>query len=245
MNEVKSHYTNHLGKFYSWMAGDFDTKSEEQKSFFNRNNIKPIQNGVAVDLGCGHGLQSIPLADLRYKVIAIDFNEDLLHELKTRTINSIEIIEDDLLHFDKHLSQPAELIVCMGDTLTHLASKNEVETLIKKACDNLIEGGKLILSFRDLTSPLNGSNRFLPVRSDDTKIHTCFLEYFDEHVQVYDLLHVKENQQWIQKISSYPKLILPIPLIKSFMNKAGFSVTCEEEINRMRYLIAEKNSSAS
>jgi hypothetical protein len=90
-----------------------------------------------------------------------------------------------------------------------------------------------------------GSNRFLPVRSDDSKIHTCFLEYFDEHVQVYDLLHVKENQQWVQKISSYPKLILPIPLIKSILNKVSFSVTCEEEINRMHYLIAEKNTSAS
>lgn len=240
MNEVKSHYTNHLGKFYSWMAGDFDTKSEEQKSFFNRNNIKPIQNGIAMDLGCGHGLQSIPLAKLGFKVKAIDFSKDLLHELKSRSINSIEIIEDDLARFDNHLSQPAELIVCMGDTLTHLATVTEVETLINKACDNLIEGGKLILSYRDLSSPLNGSNRFLPVRSDDTKIHTCFMEYFDEHVQVHDLLHVKEHQQWIQKISSYPKLILPISLIKSLMNKAGFSVTCEEEINRMFYLIAEK-----
>lgn len=240
MNEVKSHYTNHLGKFYSWMTGDFDTKSEEQKTFFSRNNIKPIQNGIAMDLGCGHGLQSIPLAELGFKIKAIDFSKDLLHELKSRTINSIEIIEDDFVRFDNHLSQPAELIVCMGDTLTHLTSLSEVETLINKASDNLIGGGKLILSYRDLSSPLNGSNRFLPVRSDHTKIHTCFLEYFDEHVQIYDLLHVKENQQWIQKVSSYPKLILPISLIKSFMNKAGFSVICEEEINRMLYLIAEK-----
>lgn len=239
MNVVKTHYDNHLGKFYSWMTGDFDAKSEEQKSFFIENNISPFQNGIAVDLGCGHGLQSIPLSALGYKVMAIDFNRGLLNELQSRT-SSIEIIEDDLMNFDNYLNQPAELITCMGDTITHLTSINEIETLIGKAGDHLTKGGKLILSFRDLSTPLYGSNRFLPVKSDNEKIHTCFLEYFDGYVQVHDLLHIRENNQWIQKVSSYPKLILPISLIKSFLIKANFSITSEEEINRLKYIISEK-----
>jgi 2-polyprenyl-3-methyl-5-hydroxy-6-metoxy-1,4-benzoquinol methylase len=36
---------------------------------------------LAIDLGCGHGLQSISLANLGFCVKAVDFNTQLLHHL--------------------------------------------------------------------------------------------------------------------------------------------------------------------
>ena len=35
---VKKHYDNHLGNFYSWVIGDFQSKSNEQLQFLK--NIK-------------------------------------------------------------------------------------------------------------------------------------------------------------------------------------------------------------
>ncbi len=240
MNPVKSHYDQHLGQFYSWMVGDFKVKSEEQKQFFQKNNLKPFYNQMAFDLGCGHGLQTLALAQLGYSVKAIDFNNNLLDELRAKADKHVEVIEDNLIHFDRYASQLSELIVCMGDTLTHLASMDEVEELVKKVQTNLVKGGKLVLSFRDLSIPLGGTDRFIPLKSDDTRIHTCFLEYFETHVQVYDLLHEKQNDKWVQKVSSYPKLILTPSLLYSYLESADLQLLHQEEINRVIYLIAEK-----
>jgi len=64
---VKEHYDNHLASFYEWMTGDFETKQKEQQDFFEKSRIKPLQNKIAIDLGSGHGLQSMPWRGLVFK----------------------------------------------------------------------------------------------------------------------------------------------------------------------------------
>ena len=56
---------------------------------------------------------------------------------------------------------------------------------------------------------LTGTARFLPVRADDQRILTCFLEYGPSHVTVHDLLHEREaGGAWRLQTSAYRKLRL-------------------------------------
>ena len=48
------------------------------------------------------------------------------------------------------------------------------------------------------------------VKNDDSRILTCFLEYFPHHVMVHDILYEKQGGKWIQKVGSYPKLRLDV-----------------------------------
>src|SRR5689334_10964766 len=97
---AKEHYERHLGNFYSWMAGDFTEKQQEQERFFLSNHIQAKLSGQAVDLGCGHGLQAVSLAHVGFSVQAIDFNRQLLRELRGRIGNElIECIESNLLEY--------------------------------------------------------------------------------------------------------------------------------------------------
>ncbi len=80
---------------------------------------------------------------------------------------NVEIIENDILNFNSYSNRNPELIVCMGDTLTHLGTLNFVSDLIKNCYNELSANGKLVLTFRDLTKELQGEERFTPVRSDD------------------------------------------------------------------------------
>lgn len=238
---VKDHYSNHLGSFYSWMVGNFEEKQREQENFFLENNIAPVSNKVALDLGAGHGLQSVSLARLGFVVQAVDFNEQLLDELRRNKSDlAIEPVQDDLINFLKNFPGKAELIVCMGDTLTHLESLREVELLIEEISNHVEEKGKVIFSFRNLTTELQHEDRFIPVRSDENKILTCFLEYFPEHVMVHDILYEKQHGKWNQKISAYPKLRLDELWIVKFLFKSKIRVIRSQVINRMVYLIAEK-----
>src|SRR5690606_22977507 len=94
---VKEHYDNHLGNFYSWFTGDFDQNVEKFYGFCRENNIKPENSSVAIDLGAGHGIQTIALAKSGFRVLAVDFNDQLLTELKSRVADfSIDVVSDDI-----------------------------------------------------------------------------------------------------------------------------------------------------
>lgn len=208
MKSVLDHYEKHLGPVYLWMIGDFDAALAKSAAELEVLELAGRRGAAAVDLGSGPGLHTIPLARLGYSVIAIDNCAALLKELERRAHPfAPRAIHADLLAFRDFVREPLAVLLCMGDTLTHLPDLNAVKTLFDAAAASLADDGVFAMSFRDYASaPLEGDRRFIPVRSDERRILTCFLEYGESTVTVHDLLHEHRDDQWGLKISSYPKL---------------------------------------
>jgi SAM-dependent methyltransferase len=225
MAEMKEHYESLLADHYSWLFGGLDAKWKESETFFSANGIRPGGNTRAIDLGCGSGFQSVPLARIGFEVTGIDLSDKLLAELNGNKGDlAITAINDDLNNFPDHRPDMAELIVCMGDTLTHLESKDEVTELFGNIHDHLDKGGEFVLTYRDLSFELEGLDRFIPVNSDDTRIFTCFLEYGEEKVKVHDLVYIKEDEGWSLKKSFYRKLRLPSDWVIDRLKEQGFRI---------------------
>lgn len=237
---VKEHYENHLGHFYSWMTGDFRTRADEFKNFLIGNEIQTTEEKIAIDIGAGHGIQSIPLAEQGFKVLSIDFCQPLLDELQLNAKGlNISAIKDDIRKVSSFTEKP-ELIICCGDTLTHLNNKQEIETLINDIAQSLMDKGKTILSFRDYSTPLTGTSRFIPVKSDDSRILTCFLDYEREYVNVTDLLYEKTEEGWQQKVSTYKKVRLLAEDVIRFLSVNGLTIEYNQAIKGMITIIAVK-----
>ena len=238
---VKEHYDTHLAGFYSWMSGDFSTRQNEFYTFLHAHNIFPTGTGMAIDLGCGHGIQSIAMAKAGFTVKAVDFSVPLLQELKANCVNlPVACFEDDIRNIGQYKDIKPELIICWGDTICHLQSKHEIFSLLTDCANVLNQDGKLLLSFRDYSKELEGLGRFIPVVSDENRILTCFLEYAGEFITVTDLLHEKSNGRWIQKVSSYKKVRVSVKEIIDHLTKAGLTVALVTEINHMHVIIAKK-----
>ena len=236
---ARKHYDNLLGPVYAWSSGGIDAALKRGRDEITSITTHPSSTGVAVDLGAGFGAHAIPLAEAGYRVLALDFCSVLLAQLRQNAgLLSIECIKDDVLEFDRYLSGKAELILCMGDTLMHLDSEATVASLVAKAADALSETGRFVVSFRDYSAPLRGADRFMPVRCDDTRMLTCFLEYVDTTVRVYDLLHEWGEHGWEFQVSHYDKLRLsPAWLIRQ-MESQGLTVKDEPGLSGMIKLSA-------
>ena len=84
MATVREHYDGVLAEHYTRMLGDFEAKVTEQRALLERLGVSARPSGgLAVDLGCGSGVQSVALARLGFRVLAIDFSQRLLAELGT------------------------------------------------------------------------------------------------------------------------------------------------------------------
>jgi 2-polyprenyl-3-methyl-5-hydroxy-6-metoxy-1,4-benzoquinol methylase len=239
---VKEHYDNHLGNFYSWLTGDFNEKKEAFRTFCVENDIQPASSKMAIDLGAGNGIQTIALAEMGFQVKALDFNEQLISELRIRIGDlPVKVYNDDIRFVRKYSILQPELIICCGDTLTHLDSVLEIRELIKDVFDILISGGRLILTFRDYSQELQDTKRFIPVKSDSRRILTCFLEYFPDKIRVTDLLHELENDRWVQKVSSYYKTRIGMDEALLLLQEYGFKIVLGSLKGGLITIIAQKN----
>ncbi len=238
---AKEHYDQHLGNFYAWMSGDFRPRVDEFKYLLTNYGIAPTTTGEALDLGAGHGIQSVALAELGYQVLAVDFNEPLLRELRQNALGlPVQTHNADLRQVRGFARQP-ELINCGGDTLTHLDTRTEVQQLLLDMADVLVPGGWVVLSFRDYTVPLTGLARFIPVKSDADRILTCVLDYMPDFVEVTDLLYERTaTDGWQQCISSYRKVRLSPDEVIAGLHRAGLKVTRCPVVRGVVTLLARK-----
>ncbi|MCX6270370.1 MAG: methyltransferase domain-containing protein [Bacteroidetes bacterium] len=223
------------------MMGDFEEKRGEFLHFLETHNIKPQSSTLALDLGAGNGIQSAAMADSGFQVKAIDFNHQLLSDLQQNCQDlNVEAIMEDIKAVGLYKDQKPELILCWGDTLTHLDNLQEINQFIADCADSLDNGGKLILSFRDYTQELIGSSRFIPVKSDENRILTCFLEYSTDYVTVTDLLHENSPHGWQQKVSDYRKVRVSPAFIHQCLQENDMKIISNELINRMIAIVACK-----
>jgi hypothetical protein len=241
MASVKEHYDNLLAPYYSWISGGLELKLEENRKIFRDLNVRSEHSEVAVDLGAGSGFQSIPLAEAGFKVIAIDMNQPLLAELEENAKElSVVTIQDNLLNFTKHSPAKIGVIVCMGDTLTHLNNLEEVQHLFANAYDTLEENALLILGFRDLTLELTELARFIPVKNDSKRIFSCFLEYEENHVKVHDIVYEKTDDRWKMRKSFFRKLRISPPWTRTTLIEVGFKIETYDVQKEMVTIVARK-----
>lgn len=242
MSEVGEHYENLLAEHYTWMRGGYDSKVSEYRRLLEGAEISPRSGGKVLDLGAGSGFQSIALADIGFEVLAVDTSEKLLKELRARGKNKlVRAVRGDMLDAASYKTErPFEVAVCMGDTLTHLQSLDEVEALFGNIREVLEEDGKLILEFRDLCTELRGTDRAIPVRLDEGKIMVTFLEYEADHVNVHDLIFVNESGNWTMRKSAYPKLRLGADDVLKVLGRTGFGVVERFEDRGFSVVIGQK-----
>jgi len=247
VDEVRRHYESLLAPNYTWMFGtSFDAKASEQRQLLKqllRGHSDGVYSGLAVDAGSGSGFQAIALADLGFSpVIAIDISETLLQELeRNRGGRDIATICGDLINLSSKVgSSEASVIACMGDTLTHLPDRHSIQQFFAGAHSVLKPGGSLVLTFRDLSTELQGTGRFIPVHSDADRIMTCFLEFDSGAVTVYDLIHVREKSGWHLLKSCYRKLRFSTDEVAEWLSNAGFRVVINQPWGRMSAVVAKR-----
>lgn len=222
------HYEQLLAHIYDWMQGGWDAKADQNRALFDTLGVRPSTEGdLAVDLGAGTGYQAVPLAELGYSVLAIDASAAMVEQLTARTSvvapEQVTAIVDDLCRVDSHLDRPVQLFVCMGDTLFHLATHEDLIELLRTMYAAQPSGGRVVLSFRDGTTPASGDGRFLPVRSDADRVFTCFVEEVDaDHLRIHDLVHVRSDTGFSQNLSSYTKIRIRTDWLVDQIVAAGY-----------------------
>lgn len=244
-NPVTTHYAALLASRYTWMMGGLDGCVSGARALLDAVGLTDEGHGTVLDLGAGAGYHARVLASRGFNVIAVDTSDTLLKELGEVCAGfPVTPVQADLLDESKYAEHgPFMLILCVGDTLTHLPSMKEVDRLIRSAARLLLPGGALLLQFREQERELTPQESVFTMRSERDRIMQCVLHFEKERVWVTDTVHEWNGQAWITTKSTYPKLRLSTDEILEVAKSAGLNIRYNEALFRQRVLVLTRSDS--
>ncbi len=134
----------------------------------------------------------------------------------------------------------------MGDTPTQLPTTAVVDERLHLAAATLAPSGPLALTFRNpVGNELKDVQGFIPVRSDDDRILTCFLRYGDGFVDVHDLAHFRTPEGRKQSVSCYRKRRLDRIAVAADLVAEGLDLVRSDVERGLVTILARRNSGPS
>ncbi|MBK7642451.1 MAG: class I SAM-dependent methyltransferase [Planctomycetes bacterium] len=224
--EVEQHYAELLAPVYVWMLGGPEAAAARAKAWVEQRGLAKLAPGIAVDLGCGPGFHARALADAGFETLGVDSSPELLAEIGDPRVRTFA---GDLVAFEERLGGArAKLVLCLGDTLTHLASERELDLLFDACARALAPGGVLALTFRDYSLERRPSECLIRVREEPGCMLSCALDFEPARVRVTDILHEWRDGRWIERRSAYSKLRLAPARVREKLLARGFTLETDE-----------------
>lgn len=160
---------------------DYNSFTEYYKLLFKRFGVSPKS---IVDLGCGSGNITIPLARQGCSVTGVDLSEDMLALAAQKAFEqglNILFINGDMTEFTA--AEYADAAVCALDGVNYLTNDGDLERLFRRVAEYLNKGGIFIF---DLNSEYKMKN-ILDENSfvyDDDDAYCVWSSSYDEEDKI-------------------------------------------------------------
>lgn len=169
--------------FYDEFADDYDLMTQFESRF--KKESSAFQNIVdqfnlkkVLDAGCGTGFHSILLAKMGCDVTAADISQnmvDLLNSKKASYGVEIKTVVSSFQELATNVDSGFDGVFCMGNSLPHLLTTEEIKTVLDNFCQLLRKGGKLILQILNYDKILSENKKVQSVREIQGK---TFIRYY-------------------------------------------------------------------
>lgn len=130
--------------FYEMLVNDYNLIFPYRQTTYdflksNLDNKKKI-----LDLAAGIGTYTSEFQKQGFDVLGVELSKDMVDKGK-KLHGEINLIEGDMRNFGQANPGPYDLIYCIGNSIVHLDSKDEIKEMFKTIYDNLADGGRMVI----------------------------------------------------------------------------------------------------
>ncbi|MGL6173889.1 MAG: class I SAM-dependent methyltransferase [Cellulosilyticaceae bacterium] len=162
-------------KFYQELSKYYDQifpMRKEQLEFLKE--IIGSNPSSVIDIACGNGVYAIELAKIGHKVLGIDLSLGMIQkayeQAKEEKIN-LELRACSMLEVDEVVSEPYEMGFCIGNSLVHLRTIQEIQSFFNLLYGVLKPKGKIVIQIINYNRILEKGITELPTLTDsDSKL---------------------------------------------------------------------------
>ncbi|MDP2209593.1 MAG: class I SAM-dependent methyltransferase [Bacteroidota bacterium] len=169
--------------FYDEFAGDYDLMTQFESRFKKESSafqkiVDQFYIKKVLDAGCGTGFHSILLSKLGCEVTAADISQNMIDLLNSKKASYGVEIKTVLASFQElaaKVDSGFDGVFCMGNSLPHLLTTEEIKTALDNFYRLLMKGGKLILQILNYNKILSEKKKIQSVREIQGK---TFIRYY-------------------------------------------------------------------
>ena len=179
--------TLHAEEFYDALAADYDGMTQFAKRLEQQQqllaSLLPLRR--AVDMGCGTGLHSIALARLGVEVAGIDISVEMLERARAHGAEqgvAVEFLHGDFLSHPPAEFLPADLLLCVGNSLPHI-DRSALEAVLTHWRTLLSPGGRVLIQLLNYDRILEQRERIVNIRRGGATTVLRFYDFLDDGLQ--------------------------------------------------------------
>ncbi len=219
---------------------DYDLWSEFYRACFMKYDV-PVRR--ILDLACGTGSITVPLARKGYEMTGIDLSSEMLalaQEKADAAHVRIRFSEQNIALFDAGRGYDA--VICSFDGYNYLTKSADVVSSFARVYETLNDGGMFIF---DVSTPYKYEN----VLADNAYVYEyddLFLSwqnYFNKKTGLCDFyltFFIEDGTAWRRMDEYQRQRRYPLPKLKKMAEQAGFTVL--ETVSELDFSPMEKTS---
>jgi glycine/sarcosine N-methyltransferase len=220
-----------IASFYDRLAPTYDAMTAPEKRFARE---RPFFSGLvqeygirsAVDAGSGTGFHALLLSQLGVRVTAVDLSPQMLLRLSANAEAAhvqIPTVQASLQDLPSRISGHVDALVCMGNTITHILSRQVLEETIRGFAGIIRSGGVLLLHVLNYEKILSQRQRIQSVREEQGVMFIRFYD-FEEDLLRFNMLRLERRGGDIfPHLSSVDLRPVLLPELKEVLGMGGFA----------------------
>ncbi len=148
-------------EFYTALAEHYDALFRIEKTTLRFLTDHGAVHGARVlDVACGSGAYTRALVDRGVDAFGTDLSDAMIDRARSCGLAADRCEVADMLDARDHHAAPFDLVFCIGNSIAHLSSYDDVSRFVASAADALCAGGTLVLQFVDVSDlPVDGERR--------------------------------------------------------------------------------------
>jgi len=202
----------------------FETRVKRSTKFysalFSKNNVKTI-----LDCACGTGHHVIMFNQMGFKAKGSDLSPAMIKKAKINAkkynMSTVFKISDFMRLTKTFKNEKFDAVICIGNSLPHLSSDQELTKALYEMHNVLNKGGLLVLSQRNYDKLVKLKKRFFPVAIRGGEVFIYALDYFPEKI-IFNVLYLDTTSKKFQ-VYSTPYYPLKKDRLAKIIRKVGFT----------------------
>jgi len=194
--------------FYDNISGFYDSMTRfERRIAAVEKSIRQLtmqfDTGTIADVACGTGVHAIALGRMGYNVIGFDASERMIALARQNArrfgVNTIRFEQGEFQSPKILTSGPFALILCLGNSLPHIASQRKLAEILASWKSALSKGGGIVLELLNYDIILETQNRLIGVTVDSTGTIIRFYDFTSPRLTFNILrLTTEENKPHVE-----------------------------------------------
>ena len=184
--------------FYDQIADTYDEMTNLESRLENiRTFVSQLKNRYsltsAIDVACGTGGHVIALSQICIRAVGVDISESMLDKARASAKEKgvkAQWIHCPMQELSQHIKEQFDIVLCLGNSLPHLLTKEDLSKTLSAFAQVLRPGGVLLVQLLNYHQVLKEKKRLVAVTKNNNNEYIRFYDFLPDLIQ-FNLLRIK------------------------------------------------------